>query len=500
MRINTVPPSNLLHGQTQKPLNRAVATNTTGVGLRSEEELIYLLFKDCAELTASNLGRAGEFTKTDCLSRKYVAEGKPVSLVGVYSDRTNTRKIAYIGSSNWGCGVLVPLNSGIDIFTDGASACPLLIMSLIDKASELYIFLAHVYCNNIDDQVSNIVENLKGKNMSPVEVIFAPSKYSDFTTAKGVLERFLGKDITFIRRENTSSGLATKDGWSIYDTGYKTRNTQLWNTQGSNSVDSQSQKFTLEPCSVSCDLLPVKLHYSDSVEFSSDLSVALVSNANEIKVFDIKKKKEIFSSRSGITCATLSPDGSRLIAVIWGGKVKLWDILPEVKAIDCKVSLFNHHGDIKFHPDKSKILVGLTPAYARPQLIDIETGKVLVNFSEASYSTAIGNSNDGTKVAAGSGYGVVTLFDSQNGNRLLSFDAHHNTVTSISFSRNDSKILTAGGEQLVKVWDAKTGRELQYIFHNYPVKSAFFNTDDRSILIAGSLSAEGVTLHYPIDL
>lgn len=327
MRIRTVATPNLLQDQTCKLFNRALETDPLSQSL-TEQEITQLLTSRCIDLRTKI--RTRDFNKAGYLSRKFVAEGKPVGLVEVFSDRATDKKIAYVGGSNWGSGVLLPANSGIDIFSDGAGSCPLLLMNLLDSKNKPYIFLAHVYCTGIDDQVNNIVEKLKDRAMVPVGIIFAPSLSSNFSTAKDVLENFIGGNLIFINRENTASGVATANGWSIVSDSDKCYKSELWKfKEGSNNFELLEQEFLIaKPTFV--PIFSISTYVSALAISHDGTKAAIVCSNSEIMLFNPKDRsliKKFNSYSSSIESISFNCDDSKIVTCGGGSQIaKVWDL------------------------------------------------------------------------------------------------------------------------------------------------------------------------------
>lgn len=136
----------------------------------------------------------------------------------------NGNQFAYIGNilgDNWGDSVLLPVDSSINAFTNLNMNCPILIMRLKDKAQKEYIFLSHVFNEDIDGQIHNIITKLKDKKLQPEEIIWSPRNDSEYTNAELELKKFgKGKHVRSIKRSIVTPScrtLVTSKGWCLYD-------------------------------------------------------------------------------------------------------------------------------------------------------------------------------------------------------------------------------------------------------------------------------------------
>ncbi len=100
-------------------------------------------------------------------------------------------------------------------------------------------------------------------------------------------------------------------------------------------------------------------------------------------------------------------------------------------------------------------------------------------------------SADGSQLAVGDGGsglpGRVRLVNVAEGRILRSWKAHADTVFDLEFSRDGRRLLSAGGDALVKVWDPAGGEPLAILEgHTSQVIAAAFNTNATQVVSGGS--------------
>jgi WD40 repeat protein len=85
-------------------------------------------------------------------------------------------------------------------------------------------------------------------------------------------------------------------------------------------------------------------------------------------------------------------------------------------------------------------------------------------------------SHDSSKLASASGDRMVKVWDASSGACLQTLEGHSDYVTSIAFSHDSSKLASASYDKTVKVWDASSGACLQTLEgHSHYVSSVAFS-------------------------
>lgn len=120
-----------------------------------------------------------------------------------------------------------------------------------------------------------------------------------------------------------------------------------------------------------------------------------------------------------------------------------------------------------FSPDATQIAVGGTDGHIH--LLDSSTGTYLRTYHHTKRSvfsratkrwvvgvTCLAFSPDGRKIASGSAFDTVCIWDKANGYLLTSL-THHHTVNSVVFAPSGRSIATASVDQKSRVWDVDTG-------------------------------------------
>jgi WD40 repeat protein len=158
-----------------------------------------------------------------------------------------------------------------------------------------------------------------------------------------------------------------------------------------------------------------------------------------------------------------SPDARRTLVLT--ETPRFWD----ARTLEPLATLVNSNGlpDIAhaaFSPDGRRLATG---GFGREAVIwDVETGKALLSVAHQPAGT----------------YGVWNPF-SKDG---VEERRRVNWITAVGFTQDGRRLLTAGSDFRVRVWDAFDGRPIVDLKHTYPVNYAAFSPDGRRILTSSS--------------
>jgi WD40 repeat protein len=95
-------------------------------------------------------------------------------------------------------------------------------------------------------------------------------------------------------------------------------------------------------------------------------------------------------------------------------------------------------------------------------------------------------SSDGSRIVSGSWDKSVRVWDALTGEEKHVLNGHTDSVTSVAFSSDGSRIVSGSWDKSVRVWDALTGEEKHVLNgHTDSVNSVAFSSDG-SRIVSGS--------------
>lgn len=232
------------------------------------------------------------------------------------------------------------------------------------------------------------------------------------------------------------------------------------------------------------------------MSFMRDPSRALVRSSDGLQIFDVAADKVLHTFAHQlffIYSAVYSRDGSSILSL--GNAIRRWDASTGQLVSEFPVSQDNGYY-VSFRPAIDRILWRKLEAN-RLTLTDLSGGRVLATFQHAKQPDYSSLSPDGTRVLSASGNSMM-LWDATSGKMLRTF-AHPDTgprgfksedsVSSVAFSPNGSRVLSGTSSGTVNLWDAASGQRI-WTYREGPasaiVWSLEFSPDGRHVLLSVS--------------
>jgi WD40 repeat protein len=236
------------------------------------------------------------------------------------------------------------------------------------------------------------------------------------------------------------------------------------------------------------DLEPVSTGRPSSLAFSPDGKV----RGCEVMLWDIATGKEVCQCKGRLQGdMAFSPDGRTVAAGGVDGVVYLFDAATG-KELPVSRAGWNRGtpNAVGFTPDdKGLILRSINGGGIH--LCETATGKVIREYStDKEWPQAAALSPDGKTLAAGTSSGTILLYETSTGqilHRLKGQERQRDDGRDrvLAFAP-DGRTVAAAGENVIRLWDAATGKELQqFRGHEGDIWSLFFTPDGKTLVSSG---------------
>ena len=201
-----------------------------------------------------------------------------------------------------------------------------------------------------------------------------------------------------------------------------------------------------------------------STAFSPDgRYIAASTDTGIVQIWDVQTGKEIadFDVTDYINGIEYTQDGSQIITEDYTGYVKIWD-----SSTGKLISWFRAHpdggGQIALSADGNRIA---TTSAAAMKVWDIKDGTLLLTLSDTANITTLSFSKDGTRIATANNDGYITVWDVSTGENLLKFSASSKgCIPEVIFNKETTGIITSDDCGAVRFWDI-TQNKSKELFH-----------------------------------
>jgi WD40 repeat protein len=179
----------------------------------------------------------------------------------------------------------------------------------------------------------------------------------------------------------------------------------------------------------------------------------------------------ISQSAGVVTFASVSDDGT---ARIWTTGVKSEDKPAAQKAALAapkSLTLTGHKGPVRalaVSTDGQRLITGGDDGTIRVWNMQQPDSSIVLNVGHTKPILALALSPDGKSLLSGSADGTARLSAIDTGKPIFTLNSHATAVRSVSFSPGGDRLVTAGDEGGLKVWDARTGQGIIAFGHTAP--------------------------------
>lgn len=257
------------------------------------------------------------------------------------------------------------------------------------------------------------------------------------------------------------------------------------------SILSDSGKFEIIIWNVSDGKLLTHLtgHQSpiQSISFNkSGKQLVSADTKGEIRIWslDSMKQMKFIDGLEWISTVCFTPDSKFILGEYsYDKKVNIWDTETGELVATLPVNL--QIGSMDISPDGSKIALS---CYHKIQIWSLISKKELISIDDNSVNGfGIKYSNDGKKLAVGLGSGEIKLFDPETLKLLTTLQGHFKPVLSVSFSKDNKYLVSGSSDQMIKVWNLQTQKELKSLIneHKGTVQAVSFNPTTNSFATTG---------------
>jgi WD40 repeat protein len=180
----------------------------------------------------------------------------------------------------------------------------------------------------------------------------------------------------------------------------------------------------------------------------------------------------------------LSADGHTLATAGEQGRVIIWDLMTG----QAQRTLVGHTRTIAYvalSEDGRTLVSDSTSASERVKVWDVETGQERCTLGEIAIWEALTLSADGQRLASGSEFTALEIWDLASGNRLHVLPAPVDTLCALAFLDENHTLLSGSEDGSIILWDLATEAE-QQTFMTSPggLRTLALSRDGRTLVTA----------------
>jgi len=226
-----------------------------------------------------------------------------------------------------------------------------------------------------------------------------------------------------------------------------------------------------------------RLQHSTAVEsaaFSPDgRHVLTTAQGNLVRLWDLAANQGLaLRHDAAVQQAVLSGDGRFVLTASADHTARIWEA-----STGRQLAQLDHSEGVRlaaFSPDDKRVVT----VAGEPAVWDVATARQLGSLEHTALRIRQANfSPDGRKLITAGSDTLVRIWDGTTFRQLLVL-THDGVVNAARFSADGTRALTASADHTARNWDAVTGRELARFTHEKAVRGATFSPDGRRVLTA----------------
>ena len=272
-------------------------------------------------------------------------------------------------------------------------------------------------------------------------------------------------------------------------------------------LDKPDRPYTLEAeralrmaCKHNTAILRGHTACVESAFYSPDSKlIASISFDSTLKIWDAQIGKELWTIKKQndmFLSANFSPDGKQVITGSHDSTLTIWDVKNGRESWVYKED-YPYIFNAKFSPDGKSIMFSSNGN----KILNLESHEIeldLMDYILANFSPdgkqIVGIPQENRKMTffcrdlscfpdSLLSNQTFYILNANNGEKMVEFEGLDYLVNSAVFSPDGKQIVTASSGKALKIWDAKTGKELKNISENLPsLISASFSPDGKKII------------------
>jgi WD40 repeat protein len=232
----------------------------------------------------------------------------------------------------------------------------------------------------------------------------------------------------------------------------------------------------------------------NTVAFSLDGKwIATGSDDQTIKVWDVACGKLLWRqpATTAITAIAWSADSKQLIIGSWRGGLQVHDAKDGKLQVQWQAHRENITG-LAISSDGLKLATASGDDTCK--VWDLATRRCLLTIEQDNEydATCVAFSPDQQFVVVGDGENLVKMYRVRDGELLLTFTGHAETIAAVAFGPDGKHVISGSADDSIRLWNAATGAELRVLRGHTDDLTSLALSGDGNRLVTGSADRSAV--------